>query len=57
MVIGSTRYSVYVPGSKSWRASGLTDEDYRQYLYNPKRLAEREKIFGDYGSCQGICRL
>lgn len=47
--IGRTRFSLFVPNSKSWRLS-QTEEDtpidsYRERLYEDRRLRVREQIF------------
>lgn len=48
MIFGVTRYSVFIPGAKSWRASGMSEADYRSHLYDPQRMKIKEKIFEDY---------
>lgn len=48
MFIGHTRFSLFVPDSRAWRASqdSLKNSDkYKDYLYNPERLELRTQIF------------
>ena len=49
MVVGHTRFSLFVPDSASWRASneqtGFSEDEYRDYLYGDARLSLRTDIF------------
>ncbi|MEY9777333.1 glycosyltransferase [Arthrobacter sp. MW3 TE3886] len=49
MFYGVTRYSLFSPGSHSWKTSrsGVfkTPEDYMQYLFSEKRLSLRAEMF------------
>ena len=49
MFVGHTRFSLFVPESASWRASneqsGLSEGEYRDYLYADERLSLRTDIF------------
>ena len=49
MFVGHTRFSLFAPDSASWRASneqsGLSEDEYRDYLYDESRLSLRVDIF------------
>lgn len=49
MFFGITRYSLFSPGSGSWKTSrsGVfkTEDDYKEYLFSDTRLAAREQMF------------
>ena len=48
--VGQTRYSLYIPESRAWRATAQSDvsEDYRDYLFAPERMDFRDKIFNEF---------
>lgn len=47
MFIGHTRFSLFTPGTNTWKSSrqSITDEDYTSYLYDLERLEFRRKVF------------
>ena len=49
MFVGHTRFSLFVPDSASWRASngqsGMSADEYHDYLYDDARLSLRSDIF------------
>lgn len=49
MFYGVTRYSLFSPGSQSWKTSGngvfKTPDDYMKYLFSEKRLRLRAELF------------
>ncbi|PWD50874.1 hypothetical protein C8046_09635 [Serinibacter arcticus] len=49
LFVGHTRFSLLQPDSGAWRASNgsrfSSHEDYRDYLFDPRRLGERTQIF------------
>lgn len=49
MFVGQTRFSLFQPGSRAWKASATTDqssaEEYRRYLYSDERMELRSRIF------------
>lgn len=47
--VGQTRYSLYIPESRAWRATAQPNsaQDYRDYLYAPERMDFRDKVFNE----------
>lgn len=48
--VGQTRYSLYIPESRAWRATEQSDDkkDYRDYLFAPERMDFRDKLFNEF---------
>ncbi|MCG7255292.1 putative rhamnosyl transferase [Corynebacterium hadale] len=48
--VGQTRYSLYIPDSRAWRATSHSGEknDYREYLFAPERMDFRDKLFNEF---------
>ena len=44
-IFTKTKFSVYAPGSRAWRASQLKEADYMDYLFDEERLSFRWHIF------------
>ena len=44
-IFTKTKFSVYAPGSRAWRASQLKESDYMEYLFDEERLSFRWHIF------------
>ena len=44
-IFTKTKFSVYAPGSRAWRASQLKESDYMDYLFDEERLSFRWHIF------------
>ena len=49
LFIGTTRFSIFEPGSGAWHASNgsslKSDDEYKAYLFNDDRLSMRTRIF------------